>query len=473
MSLHEEAPRMSLGSDTGGRCRPLPGLSDLANLADEDALVARLRSALDDDRERGSETRDRVLVGVAVPGRAAYAATPLVSNAKACANATASAGARTKTKTNGATAVNARSRRMRQRSAAERCVPAGCLAKLLTSALALRACAEGRLALDTPLAAVLPAARALAGITLRHLLEHRHGLDDSALAAAPYRSDGFIAATALAARLAPARLAAPGVRYSYSNAGAWLTAAALEHTSGRRYGTLLAEFLEQPPPLRPPCPALGRSLAVPVGALLELARRHAPWTRSLNDGAGEPVAALPGWNPFERGVCLGWKHYGDGWVGHNSVWPGASSILRVEPRSGVAIFVASADEPAAVWAARLFGASLPDLVGPQMPKVTRPSAATASTERYVGLYRSAALSACIEQDRNPRAALTLEATSVRGRRFGRRALRPYADHLFFVDPPDAATFSFVQLIEPCGAGFRYLWNGRFLLRNAAYPLEAA
>src|SRR5690606_17637632 len=135
---------------------------------------------------------------------------------------------------------------------------------------------------------------------------------------------------------------------------------------------------------------------------------HAPWTANPDGGAGEPVAALPGWNPFERGICLGWKHYGGGWVGHNSVWPGASSILRVEPRRGAALIVVSADEPAALWAARLFGASLPDLVGAGMPKGAPPPAGSISIERYAGLYRRAALVARVDQDQGSGAALTLE-----------------------------------------------------------------
>jgi CubicO group peptidase (beta-lactamase class C family) len=459
-------------------------LSELGDLADEDALFARLESALGGELERDRGAASRIVVGVATPSRSAYAAT-LHPQKGAKGTAKASAGAKNPART-AAKARIGRSHRP-QASASERTVRTGCLTKLLTSALALRACAEGRVALDAEIAAIMPAARALEGITLRHLLEHRHGLDDSSLATAPYRGDGFIAGADLADRLARTRLAGPGELYSYSNAGAWLTAAALEHTSGRRYVALLGDLLERPPVPRRPCPALGRSLTVPVRVLLELARRHAPWPAGAEAREataalpGEAIAPLPGWNPFERGICLGWKHYGGGWVGHNSVWPGASSLLRVEPRCGVALFVASTPEPAAVWAARLFGGRLPDLVGPRVPRGAMPAAGAAAIGRYAGLYRCAALTARVERDSRggaedeaegaqPSGVLTLEATAARGRRtFTRRTLRPAADHVFFTDPLDAETFPFVQFIEPCEAGFRYLWNGRFVLRNAACP----
>jgi hypothetical protein len=441
----------------------------LAAFADEDALLARLESVLGDESERGARAASNVLVGVAAPERSAYAA-----GRDAAAPRAAS-----------------RSKRAAERSVGARRIRTGCLTKLLTSALALRACARGKLALDADFAPMMPAARGLEGITLRHLLEHRHGLDDSSLTTAPHRSDDFIAAARLVNRLASVRLAAPGELYSYSNAGAWLTAAALEHATGRRYGALLGDFLgelfgellderleahvdgrrESP---GKPCPALGRSLTVPVCVLLELARRHAPWPSEPTSGAraGEPVAALPGFSPFERGVCLGWKYYGGGWVGHNSAWRRASSMLRVEPRRGIALFVASTGEPAAVWAARLFGPSLPDLTGLRLPRRVAPASGDPTVEGCVGVYGRAGLTVRIDRDSS--GVLVLDATAARGRRrfprWARRTLRPGGARLYFPDPPADETFPFVEFIAPCGAGFRYLWNGRFVLRNTACPV---
>jgi hypothetical protein len=209
-----------------------PALEDLAN---EDALRARLESALCSGNGSGSvsggpKNRPRssstILVGVIASGRSAYAAAGAPKDA-----------------------------RPESAEASNRQLRTGCVTKLLTATLALRACRDGLLALDDDVASVLPAAEPLESITLRHLLEHRHGLDDSALASVPRRADGFIAAERLVAALAGPRLGTPGELYSYSNAGAWLAAAALERASGRRYAALLADLLGRRARQRPLCPA--------------------------------------------------------------------------------------------------------------------------------------------------------------------------------------------------------------------------
>ena len=62
-------------------------------------------------------------------------------------------------------------------------VPIGCIAKLLTASLACRSVERGHFALDTSVAELLGVDRGtLRGVTVRHLLEHSHGLDDSVLA---------------------------------------------------------------------------------------------------------------------------------------------------------------------------------------------------------------------------------------------------------------------------------------------------
>ena len=69
-------------------------------------------------------------------------------------------------------------------------LPIGCLSKLFTATLVAKAMRAGRLSHDTPIAQLLDlecasATRCLDDITVTHLLEHTHGLDDSTLAAAP------------------------------------------------------------------------------------------------------------------------------------------------------------------------------------------------------------------------------------------------------------------------------------------------
>lgn len=92
---------------------------------------------------------------------------------------------------------------------------AGCIAKLLTAELVARLARAGRVSLTDDIADLLDAqwraaTLALRGITVRHLLEHTHGLDDSDIARLPRRADGRIDAKRLCNRLGCApRLSAP------------------------------------------------------------------------------------------------------------------------------------------------------------------------------------------------------------------------------------------------------------------------
>ena len=108
----------------------------------------------------------------------------------------------------------------------------GCLAKLFTAMLARHAFDARRLAPDEQVSNLLPAGaarRALGGISVRQLLEHTHGLDDSLLSTMPRDLRGRVDIEALALELrAAAPLAPPGLLYSYGNAGAWVIAAVLE-----------------------------------------------------------------------------------------------------------------------------------------------------------------------------------------------------------------------------------------------------
>lgn len=464
-------------------------IAALSALADEASLRERLASALG----REPHPKDDVVVGLHADGRTAYAAA-------GCVRSTANTAA-------------ARSRHGVRRTRPAAIVPAaahvlrtGCLTKLFTSALTLRACGANGIALDSAAAELLPASASagLSGATLRQLLEHRHGLDDALLCRTPLDARGFLDSARLVEALGAAgRLAAPGEVYSYSQAGAWLAAAVLERLSGRRYETLLRETLLEPieaalraAPLEPAidtidaggarsaggagehdpsavCPSAGGRLEVGISTLLEFLLAFGP--RPLDDEALSPggeISPLPGWNAFERGVHLGWKYYGAGWFGHNSTWPGASALARVHPASRIALAVASTRRPATLVAAKLFGALLPELVQLRVP----PAAAVEEmdTRRYEGVYRSAAWAVLVERSGDRRLVLHARPTApARTERAVSARLRASADHLFFTEPPAGPSFTYVQFVSPCGDGFRYLWNGRFVLRRTASPAEPA
>lgn len=345
-------------------------------------------------------------------------------------------------------------------------VSIGCIAKLLTATLVRAAVQAGRLSFDAELGEFLgPDARPLRFTTLRHLLEHTHGLDDSALDA-PGRARGFVDAAELLRRAAALRrLASPGAFYSYGHLGAWLAAVALERVHGRRFSELARAWLEDALGLRmtasaAACPALGGGIALGAAGIARFAARAVAgperWPSGGVQGTYGAITPLPGWNPLERGVFLGWKHAGRTWFGHQSAWPGASAYVRAQPATGLAIAIVARTHSAAVIAARLFGRALPELFD------LRPPLEDAGHEEtdWLGRYEQAALRARIargsgglELDVASRDAPALHArlATTRG---AVRLVTPANDRV-----------PFVQLVAVPGEPTAWLWNGRCLLRR--------
>ena len=368
-------------------------------------------------------------------------------------------------------------------------MPTGCLTKLFTATLASQAVTTRWFGLDDRIAELLPRPAqqdALGEVTIRHLLEHTHGLDDSMIDRAPLRADGFIDSDALRTQVsAVPRLTEPGELYSYANVGAWLIAAVLERCSGQPYETLLREQLFAPLDIvldrrsshRMICPSVGGTLAISVTHMLEFLRSHGlkcpeQWPSDGQCGAFGEIVPLPGWNVLERGVYLGWKYHGAGWFGHNSTWPGASALARVQPQRGIAIVVASRNLAASVVATKVFGRLLPELVDLRIPQLLSiEETRDLDRRRYVGVYRSAARSVSISTVGD---GLELSARH-RGKGGAGHAhpvdavLRAAAKEVFFTRPVDTQSFPFVQFVAPCPDHFQYLWNGRFVLRRAACP----
>jgi hypothetical protein len=125
--------------------------------------------------------------------------------------------------------------------------------------------------------------------------------------------------------------------------------------------------------------------------------------------------------------------------------------------------IASADQPAAVVAARVLGRVFPELFNLRIP--AERDTASADAVGLAGRYSSAAWSVNVELagealrlrvvDRTNGAADTAHASS-HGARAG----------VFFCDPP-LPWFPYVQFLRAAGGDVRYLWNGRCILRKAA------
>ena len=348
--------------------------------------------------------------------------------------------------------------------------PVGCIAKVLTATLACKAAERGHFALDTGVAEVLGAdIDALRGVSIRHLLEHTHGLDDSLLAP-PLRQCGFIDRYELLSRVAALeRWAAPGAAYSYGQVGAWLVGATLERLHDRALGPLVRDALLTPLAIGGTwTDARAASLCAASGAGLSLTAEELVRAGSFaleNAGlpAAAPVTPLPGWHPLERGVCLGWKFAGAGWFGHQSVWPGASSYLRVQPRRRLALAVVAHEQAAALVAIAVFGARFPELFE---QRARLPATPQPADNASAGIYEQAARVVAVTSTSSGRCAEAWERDD-RGVRRGsevRAVLVPTGGVLFA--RPASELLPYAQHVTGAN-GEAWLWNGRWVLRRMA------
>ena len=126
---------------------------------------------------------------------------------------------------------------------------AGSVSKLLTALLTLRAEHAGVLTLDTPVLDLLPGSLAGPGagrVTLAHLLEHTAGLPGSSPAEYAADAPGLLPRDYVEER-APLRLRwEPGLRFSYSNGGVTVAAAAVEAAWGGDFDTLMRREVLDP-----------------------------------------------------------------------------------------------------------------------------------------------------------------------------------------------------------------------------------
>ena len=130
--------------------------------------------------------------------------------------------------------------------------PISSVSKIFAGIVAVRLAAGGQLELDAPIGDFLPDVPAdKQGITLRHLLQHTHGLDDFYLSDEFQRESGQSideAATEEPIRWSlnrPLRFA-PGGDWSYSLAGYVLLGHILEILSGESYVTLVEQLVLAP-----------------------------------------------------------------------------------------------------------------------------------------------------------------------------------------------------------------------------------
>lgn len=358
----------------------------------------------------------------------------------------------------------------------------GCLTKTFTATLAARAVGRGRLAFDADVSDLL-GVEPRCGIKVRHLLNHTHGFDGSAVARLPRLASGRIDVTALWKQLTDARrISPPGEMYNYNSAGSWLAAAVLERIDGRLYRELLCELLEEHvsavrlaeiraiEPHRV-CPALGDELSLSVGELLSFAQAH------LEDDSTSGLAMLREdpfrpveWEPKLRGIALGWYELGEGWFGHSSRLYEESAMIRICPQRRMAIAVAARGEDSAqAILGALFGDDLPEFAGLQAARfVAERRWSSLDAAPYSGRYGNSRLTIIVDLGANGALRIRAFPHDEDGAQseepYVKRYLRPAEWGVFYSAPPDPQIIPCAQFLSPDATGrFRYLHTGKQLL----------
>jgi len=158
--------------------------------------------------------------------------------------------------------------------------------KPLTATAIMVLVSEGVLDLDAPVCAVIPpfGARGKDRITIRHLLTHTSGIDDTSMPTTP-------AATTeehLARICALPALHAPGTRYAYCNAGYRLFGDIITRVTGARHETFFRQRLLAPLQMH-------RSMLRPDPSIIEHVAqvdRQPPWLMASLCASGSTAGGL-------------------------------------------------------------------------------------------------------------------------------------------------------------------------------------
>lgn len=299
----------------------------------------------------------------------------------------------------------------------------GSITKTWTAAMIAQLVAEGRLALDSTVAEVLPGVRLgnpdLAGrITVEHLLTHAGGLDGDVFTDTGRGDEAVEKYVDLLADVATVH--EPGLAYSYCNTGFVLLGRMVEVLDARTWDASLNARLILPLGLRDVCTlpeeallrraAVGHRDGAPVeqwglprslgpaglitttaGDLLTYARQ---WLGAEVSPAllamGEPLLAVPGGGDVD-GVGQAWMI--GRWeqhtvLGHSGGTIGQSAELRVVPALGLAVcLLTNASACGAVWDA-VVPTLVRELCGVEVPRLPAPDPAQSPADlgRHVGVY---------------------------------------------------------------------------------------
>lgn len=361
----------------------------------------------------------------------------------------------------------------------------GCITKLFTDSLVSQAASAGRLDMDAECSSYLRTSNsssALSGITLRHLMEHTHGIDCPAITRMPFQANGHIDSQQLLEAFGTyPKLARPGAIYSYSHIGGWILGAVLERCYGAPYRQVLEKRLFEPLGMQINrkdalsatgamylCPASGGDLQISVRDMLEFLKSNLANDHKTVFSVSEAIAIsqvrpLGGWTTFERGIRGGWKYYSGGWFGHDATIRGGTTFVRVQPYAGVGIAISAIGTVAATVASKVFCNVLPEFSELRMPRMlTLEEEKAQDLEKYVGVYDCAVTRLAIntfgENLLNIVASKNAGALNTAVPPLA-AVLRPAHENIFFPRPNFPRFMPIIQFIADEDGVFRFIWNG--------------
>jgi CubicO group peptidase (beta-lactamase class C family) len=357
------------------------------------------------------------------------------------------------------------------------------MAKALTCMSVLREVSDGRLSLEDEVDAWLPDLRLLgrpSGIHIRNLLNHSHGFDMSSHGTAPRRGADFIDCEELIARVQRGRiLHDPGEIHSYGSAGTWFAAAVLEALNGAPFSQVLTSRLLGPMGISPkvhpacrdlPCASSGGGLALTLADIARFLQRlvadsHADPGHSTLDMALSDYVASPGW-AIEKGMCLGWKCYGEGWYGHNAQLPDSSLVVRFNPGARSGILVSAHGPGAGLVYARMFGQLMPEVRARDTPKPLRDPVDEDHVRAILGTYGNEMTTAMVGRGpAGPTISFARSGDDPSARSSTAEALIPCNQNAFLIPLQHRLQGTWIQFLGSSSGRSRFLWNGRGVLRR--------
>jgi len=311
--------------------------------------------------------------------------------------------------------------------------PIASISKVWTAAAAMRLVERGLLDLDEPLGDVLPELRLPVcdgepAIALRHLLSHTSGIDMDNFVDTGRGADALERYVATCSELQ--RLTAPGVAFSYGNAGFNIAGRMIERVTGQVWDDAMRDLLFEPLGLERTItlpedgllhrtavghlggrPAAGWPVprsAGPAGGIFSSASDLIRFARlHLDEGiaaSGErllsaaSVAAMQEClvRPLDARTADGW---GLGWmlldwdgtrvIGHDGGSVGITAFLRIVPSTGTAIALMHNGGDGTGLYRALLTELLSELHGIAPTPIEQPPAERVALDldRYVGVYR--------------------------------------------------------------------------------------